>query len=101
MVKEITWTITASGTYWQIIEYLSVSFGDSVVSDFVRRVDRKIELIASNPYLFRKSLSQKNVFITVIHKRVTLVYRYRPVLKKVESLVFRNTRMDSSKFRFR
>ena len=101
MVKEITWTITASKTYWQIVDYLSVEFGDSVVSDFVTRVDNKIELIASNPYLFRKSFLQKNVFITVIHKRVTLAYRYRPVLKKVELLVSRNTRRNPAKLRYR
>lgn len=101
MVKEITWTITASKTYWQIIDYLSVEFGDAVVSDFATRVHSKIDLIASNPYIFRKSFLKKNVFITVIHKRVTLVYRYRPVLKKIELLVFRNTRRNPSKFRYR
>jgi plasmid stabilization system protein ParE len=101
MVKEITWTLTASKTYWEIIAYLSAEFGDPVVSDFVTRVNNKIELIASNPYLFRKSLFAKNVFITVIHKRVTLVYRYRPVLKKIELLVSRNTRKNPSTLRYR
>jgi hypothetical protein len=42
MVKEIVWTITASKTYWEIIDYLSIEFGKAVVSDFVATVDNKI-----------------------------------------------------------
>jgi plasmid stabilization system protein ParE len=101
MVKEVVWTIRASKTYWQVIEYLSNEFGENVVSDFVTRVDDKIELISSNPFLFKKSSSQKNVFITVIHKRLTLTYRYRPLKKRIELLVFWGTRQDPSKFRHR
>jgi plasmid stabilization system protein ParE len=98
MVKEVVWTNRASKTYWQTIDYLSEEFDDTVVSDFVRTVHSKIELISSNPFLFRKSLSQKNVFITVIHKRLTLTYRYRPLKKRIELLVFWGTRQSPSKF---
>ncbi len=100
MVKEVVWTIRASKTYWELIEYLSLEFGDNVVSGFVTRVHGKIELISSNPYLFRKSPSQKNVFITVIHKRLTLTYRYKPLKKRIELLVFWDTRKNPTKFRY-
>jgi len=101
MVKEVVWTFRASNTYLQIIDYLLSEFGSAVVSDFVTSVHDKIELIASNPYLFRKSPAQKNIFITVIHKRVTLSYRYRPVLRRIELLVFWDTRRNPSKFPYR
>lgn len=101
MVKEVVWTIRASKTYWQVIDYLLNEFGKNVVSDFVTTVHNKIELISSNPFLFRKSSSQKNVFITVIHKRLTLTYRYRPVKKRIELLVFWGTRQNPSKFNYR
>ncbi len=97
MVKEVVWTARASKSYWQIIEYLAMEFGDNTVSAFVTTVHNKIELIASNPYLFRKSFSQTNVFITVIHKRTTLSYRYRPVKKRIELLIFWSTRRNPSK----
>jgi plasmid stabilization system protein ParE len=100
MVEEVVWTNKASKSYWQIIDYLASEFDDKVVSRYVTKVHNKIELIASNPYLFRKSTSQRNVFITVIHKRTTLTYRYRPVKKRIELLVFWNTRMDPSKYRY-
>ncbi len=100
MVKEVVWTNRASKTYWQLIEYLSAEFGNAVVSNFVTTVHDKIELISSNPFLFRKSSSQKNIFITVIHKRVTLTYRYRPIRKRIELLVFWSTRRNPSKFRY-
>ncbi len=101
MVKEVVWTFRASKTYWEVIEYLSTDFGEKVVADFVTRVHNKIELIASNPFLFKKSSSQRNVFITVIHKRLTLTYRYKPIKKRVELLVFWGTRQNSSNFHFR
>lgn len=98
MVKEVVWTLRASKTYWQVIDYLSNEFGEKVVADFVTIVHDKIEIISSNPYLFKKSTSQKNIFITVLHKRLTLTYRYRPVKKRIELLVFWGTRQSPSKF---
>jgi plasmid stabilization system protein ParE len=100
MVKEVVWTIRASKTYWQVVEYLSAEFGNAVVSEFVTRVHDKIELISSNPFLFKKSASKKNVFITVIYKRLTLTYRYRPLKKRIELLVFWGTRQRPSKFHY-
>ena len=100
MVKEVVWTIRASKTYWEVIEYLLDEFGENVVADFVSKVHNKVELISSNPFLFKKSSSQKNVFITVIHKRLTLTYRYRPLKKRIELLVFWGTRKNPSKFRY-
>jgi plasmid stabilization system protein ParE len=94
MVEKVVWTNKASKTYWQIIEYLYSEFGNEVVARFVTTVHNKIELIKSNPYLFRRSTSQKNVFITVIHKRTSLTYRYRPIKKRVELLIFWGTRMN-------
>lgn len=99
MVKEVVWTKKAAKTYWQIISYLEKDFGEQSVVDFVTTVHNKIELIASNPYLFRKSAIQKNTFITVVHKRTTLVYRYRTVKKRIDLLVFWNTRMDKVKLK--
>lgn len=101
MVKEVVWTLKASNSYLAIVEYLLTEFGDNVVVDFVTTVHDKIALIASNPYLFRKSSTKKNIFITVIHKRVILSYRYRPVLKRVELLLFWDTRQNPSKFPYR
>jgi plasmid stabilization system protein ParE len=100
MVKEVVWTQSATKSYWQVIEYLSKEFGDNIVSHFVTTVHDKIDLISSNPFLFRKSSSSKNVFITVIHKRLTLTYRYRPRKKRIELLVFWDTRQDPLKFRY-
>jgi hypothetical protein len=100
MVKEVVWTIRATKTYWQIISYLQNEFGEQSVIEFVNTDHNKIELIHSNPFLFRKSASQKNVFLTSIHKRTTLVYPYRPIKKSVQLLVFWSTRMDFRKLKF-
>ena len=101
MVKEVVWTVRASKTYWEVIGHLTTDFGEKIVSDFVTRVDNKIELISSNPFLFKKSSSQRNIFITVIHKRLTLTYRYRPMKKRIELLVFWGTRQNPTKFPYK
>ncbi|MFN2458034.1 MAG: hypothetical protein ABR502_07530 [Chitinophagaceae bacterium] len=100
MVKEVVWTIRAAKTYWQIISYLQEEFGEPSVIEFVNTVNNKIELIISNPYLFRKSIIQRNIFLTGVHKRTTLVYRYQPIKKVVQLLVFWNTKMNPQNFKF-
>lgn len=98
MDKEVVWTHQAVKTYEEVFEYLSVTFGEKAVIAFVNTVQNKIELICSNPRLFRKSRVQKNVFITVIHRRLTLTYRYKPLKKRIELLVFWDTRKNPEKF---
>lgn len=98
MVKEVVWTVRATTTYWEVIDYLAAEFSEKTVIDFVTTVHNKIELISANPMLFRKSISQKNVFITVIHKRLTLTYRYKPLKKRIELLVFWGTRKNPKNF---
>lgn len=100
MIKEVVWTVRAVKTYGQIIEYLKEEFGGLVVIEFVKKADNKIELISSNPCLLRKSKSQNNIFLTSVHKRTAVVYRYRPIKKILQLHPFRSTGLDLNKFRF-
>ena len=88
MVKEIIWSPLAIQTYDNIIEYIFNKFGEVAVKRFVGRVDDKIKLIASRPTMFRVTGKRSNTYITSIHKKTTLTYRYYPSKNQVELVVF-------------
>ncbi len=55
---------------------------------FAYRVDNKIKLIVSSPKMFRLSGQRSNTYITGINKKTTLTYRYKPMKKQIELIVF-------------
>lgn len=88
MVEEVIWSPLAVKTYDGIIEYLLEKFGEAAVKKFVQHVDNKIRLIASRPTMFRLTEQRPNTYITSIHKKTTLTYRYKPGEKQIELVVF-------------
>ena len=85
---EVIWSPLAIETYDNIIEYLSQKFGEVAVERFVRYVDNKIELISARPTMFRLTRQRPNTYITNIRRKTTLTYRYNPLRKQVELIVF-------------
>ncbi len=85
---EVIWSPLAIETYDAIIEYLLEMFGEASVKKFVQRVDNKIVLIASRPTMFRLTGQRLHTYITSVHKKTTLTYRYDPLKKQLELVVF-------------
>ena len=79
MGYKIVWTKEALELYLQIIRYLSLSFSEKEV--------------ISSPRL-------KNVYRTVISRRVELIYRFRPIKKEIELLQFWDTRRNPRNAKF-
>ncbi len=75
-------------TFDTIIDYIFKKFGETAAKKFVQIVDAKLTLIKSRPKMFRRTGKRPNTYITSIHKRTTLTYRYRPVKKRIELVVF-------------
>jgi plasmid stabilization system protein ParE len=88
MVKEVIWTPLAIETFENILDYLSVNFGETAVKRFVQTVDAKIKLIQSRPAMFRRTHKRANTYITIIKKRTTLTYRYKASKNQIELVVF-------------
>lgn len=88
MVKEIVWSPLATETFDAIVDYIFINFGEAASIKFVRTVEAKLALITTRPKMFRRSGKKPNTFTTTIHKRTTLTYRYRPVKKRIELVVF-------------
>jgi plasmid stabilization system protein ParE len=88
MVKEVIWSPLAVETFDTIADYILKKFGEAAAKKFVQTVDAKLTLIKSRPKMFRRTAHRTNTYITSIHKRTTLTYRYSPVKKKIELVVF-------------
>ncbi len=88
MVEKIIWSPLAIKSFEEIINYLKNKFGELAVKRFVQRVDDKIRLIAVRPQMFRPTGKRKNTYLTNIHGKTTMTYRYNPDLKLLEIVVF-------------
>ncbi len=90
MVKQIEWSVKAQDTFDGIIAYLEKEWTEREVINFVNRVNEKLELLCVFPRLGIPNSKKKNSYRTLIHKKVTLVYHYKPIKKEIILITFWN-----------
>ena len=100
MVQKVTWLVGARITFDDAITYLEHNFTEKEIEKFADKVQQKLLIIKSNPKLGNKAAKKSNVYKTVIHKRIILIYRYKPLKKEIELLTFWNTLQNPKKLRF-
>ena len=98
MVRKIVWSPEAIDTYIAAIEYLEHQWSKKEVNTFITRVSTKLEILKKQPLLGRKSGKRKNTHRTLINKRITLVYYYKPIKKEIELVSFLNNWRKPGKF---
>jgi len=100
MVCKISWTTKALESYISNIKYLETAWTDREVKKFINDVERKIKNLSLNPETgSSRNKKQPNIRHTVIHKRVSLIYRFKPIKMEVELLLFWNTYQNPKKLR--
>jgi plasmid stabilization system protein ParE len=60
----------------QLLEYLENEWSEKVKIDFIDKLERKLNLIQSNPESFQKSDIVKGLHQCVISSQTTIYYRY-------------------------
>jgi len=100
MVYEIVWQPTAIRTYIRNIEYLEETWTKKEVDYFIGLVEKKLESISRIPQLGTMTGRRKNVRKVVIHKRVILFYRHKPLKGEIELLLFWNTYQNPGRLKF-
>ncbi len=90
------WSTTAKRTYFQIVEYLLEKWTKEEAEGFILRVEKVLEYIQENPFLYPYSKTS-DTFKCVVVKQVSLFYRLKP--DQVELLVFWDNRQDPSKLK--
>ena len=102
MVCEIIWLPRAIQTYISNIEYLQTNWTKKEVEHFKVLVEKKIENISNHPKLgSARGKSQPNIRFTLVHKRVALIYNYKPSHNIIELMVFWNTSQNPRKMKLR
>lgn len=100
MVYKISWTRKALETYIDNIKYLETKWTNREIKKFISDVEKKIETLSGQPGIGSpRNTKQNNIRHTLIHKRVILIYRYRPLKKEIELLRFWNTYQDPKKLK--
>lgn len=91
MAYKVIWLPKAEEQFENIIAYLQDKWTQKEISHFINKTERVIQLISSQPRLFRKS-SKKNIHEVLITKHNLLIYRLQAHV--IELLTFFDTRQN-------
>ena len=80
-----------------LFEYLLEEWSYKVKSEFVKKLDKNIQIIKEQPESFPKSEKQDGLRKCVITKQTTLFYEFNE--KEVHILTFFDTRQDPKKLK--
>lgn len=92
MACKISWTPQAWKTYSANIEYLQTHWTEKEIKTFVFAVEEKLTNLANHPGIGTpRDNKHPNIRHTVIHRRIVLIYRHKPLKGEIELLIFWNT----------
>ena len=73
---KIEWSEEAIRNLDGIIDYLKREWTDKEIIKFVSKLDKAINLISTNPNLFRLTNKRKNIRRCVLMKQVSIYFRH-------------------------
>ena len=76
MIRKIKLSKRALNKLDKLLEYLEKEWSLKVKNDFIKKLDKSLNLIKENPDYFQKSISVKGLHRCVITKHITIFYRY-------------------------
>lgn len=76
MDRTIKLSKRTAGKLEKLLEYLESGWSEKVKRDFIKKLDRSLNLIKINPDSFEKTEVVKGLHKCVISKQTTLYYRY-------------------------
>ncbi len=100
MVYKIIWQPTALRTYIRNIEYLETAWTEKEVKRFIGLVEKKLESISRMPRLGILTGKRNNVRRVVIHKRIVLFYKHKPLKGEIDLLLFWNTYQEPGRLKY-
>jgi plasmid stabilization system protein ParE len=71
---KLFWSDRALDDLQNIINYLREKWTQKEIRNFVRRLDKRLELISSNPRLFPKTNKRRNIRRSVLTKHTVIYY---------------------------
>ena len=100
MVYKIVWTLKALDSYVANMQYLETAWTNKDVRNFAVTVEKKLLVLSKQPGIGSpRNKQQHNIRHTLLHKRVSLIYRVRTNKKEIELLLFWNTYQHHSRLK--
>ncbi len=76
MSRLVIITKTAEKNLEKLFEYLLENWSQKVKSDFIKKLDKSLNTIKTNPEIFPESEKKEGLHKCVITKQTTLYYRF-------------------------
>ena len=80
-----------------IIDYLNSNWTQKEIQNFVKRLDKRLEIIIGNPKLFPKTRKRRNVRKSVLSKHTVIYYKMEKDVVTILTLF--DPRQDPKKLR--
>jgi hypothetical protein len=87
----------AISTFGDRIRYLKIHWTQKEITNFESRVKQYLDVLKDEPFIGKKPGRLKNVYIGLIIKPVSLIYRVKSHTKEIELLLFIDNRQDPKK----
>ena len=101
MAYKISWAPKAWETFEANTHYLETAWTDNEIKKFVSAVDKKLINLSHHPRIgTARNKKSPNIRFTLIHKRIALIYRVRPIKKEIQLLVSWNTYQNPLKLKY-
>lgn len=94
-MKTIHWSQTAQNDYWGNIDFLLTKWTESEVADFIKEVERVLDILKQGKVTF-KPTGYKNTYQITVVKQITLYYHINDN-KDIELLRFFNNYQNPDK----
>ena len=72
---KMMWSHRALAELQSIIDYLNENWTKKEIQDFIRKLDKRLNIISINPNLFPRTIKRKNVRKSVLTKHVVIYYK--------------------------
>ena len=100
MVYKIIWTLKALRTYENNMGYLEKVWTEKEAKQFALLVEKKLILLCKHPNIgIPRNKKQATLRYTILHKRVSLIYRVKPQKKEIELIHFWNTYQNPARLK--
>lgn len=101
MVYEVRWTQKAIISYVDNLNYLNKEWTEQEINNFMTAVQDKLIVLSQQPFIgaLKKDKRGKH-YVTIINKRISLLYRVKPIKKQIELILFWNTYRNPTGLKF-
>ena len=97
MTRKVVLSRTANKKLSGLFDFLVENWSLKVKSDFVKKLDKSIEIIKTQPESFPESEKKIGLRKRVVTKQTTLYYRYNS--KRIDIVTIFDTRQDPGKLK--